>query len=454
MQLLNQRLFGVAILAAGIVASCKKTDVQPNAVTPTAPVATAPNLKDTALSYTRDIYLWADKIPATVTANSFTDLSAMMTSIRQYSTEPGFSGPVDRWSFAIGQAEWNNVSSGMAGDFGLNVFFRSESDLRVKHVEAASPAGRAGVRRGWRIVKINGSGSISTSNTDFVVQNIFQSSSTSFTFQKPDGSNADISLNAATYQENPIILDSVYSTGGKKIGYFAFNSFLGDTTQIYNAFSRIFNKFSAGNVNDVVIDLRYNGGGYVSMQEKLANYLAPLSANGQLMMKQQFNAKNAQYNSTDNFSKQGLLNLPRVFFIVSKSTASASELLINNLKPYMEVILLGPNSSYGKPVGYFPIPVGNQYIFPVSFKTTNRNGEGSYFNGLSVNKVVADGLDKDWGDLDEAVLARAVRYITTGDFGTVAGRDAALTPAAVLRGNATLDQNSFKGAIDTRGMKH
>ncbi|MDB5196413.1 MAG: hypothetical protein JWP88_784 [Flaviaesturariibacter sp.] len=449
----QNRFLGAVIIITGLMASCKKTDVKGDTLTTPSPTSSS-NLKDTALSYTRDIYLWADKIPASVTASSFTDLSAMMTGIRQYSIEPGFNGPVDRWSFAVKQAEWDKVSSGVAGDFGLGVFFRSESDLRVKSVEAASPAGRAGIHRGWRIVKLNGSSNISTSNTDLVVKAVFEASNTTFTFQKPDGSNVDITLNAATYQENPVILDSVYAVAGKKIGYFVFNSFLGDTTQIYNSFNRIFSKFSSFGLNDVIIDLRYNGGGYVSIQEKLANYLAPLSANGQLMMKQQFNAANASYNSTDYFHKLGALNLSRIFFIVSKSTASASELLINNLKPYMDVILVGPGNTYGKPVGFFPIPVGDEYIFPVSFKTTNKNGDGSYFNGLTLNKSVADGLDKDWGDLAEGPFAKAVSYITTGDFGTIAGRENVATPAAVLKGNATLDLPAFKGAIDTRGLTH
>lgn len=452
---MKHHFFVVLILVAALFTSCKKTDVKPDNPTSSTPSATV-NFKDTALNYTRDIYLWSNQIPSSVTSSSFADLETMMKGIRQYSIEPGFSGPVDRWSFAIKKAEWDNVSSGVAGDFGLGVFFRTDNDLRVKHVEAASPAGRAGIRRGWRIVKIKGSDNINTSNTDFIVQNVFQSASTAFTFQKPDGTNVDIILNAASYQENPVILDTVYTISSKKIGYFSFNSFLGDTTQIYNAFQRIFSNFSGQGVNDVVIDLRYNGGGYVSMQAKLANYLAPSSANGQLMMKQQFNDKNAAYNSMDYFHKQGALNLPRIFFIVSKSTASASELLINNLKPYMEVILLGPNNTYGKPVGFFPIPVGDQYIFPVSFKTTNKNGEGSYFKGLGVNKIIADGLDKDWGDLGESALASAVRYIVSGDFGPIAGMEGGnpQTPAEVVHGNTLLDEPYFKGAVDTRAIKH
>jgi C-terminal processing protease CtpA/Prc len=367
---------------------------------------------------------------------------------------------VDRWSFAVKQAEWDNVSSGVStGDFGLNIFFKTEGDLRVRHVEKESPAGVAGVRRGWRITAINGDNNITTSNANFIVQNVYQSNTASITFQKPDNSSVTLNLNANIYREHPAILDSVYNINAKKIGYFAFNSFLGDTTEIYNDFSRVFNKFSSAGVNDVIVDLRYNGGGYVSVQEKLANWLAPSSANGQLMMKQQFNDKYTQYNSDDRFNKLGGLNLNRIFFIVSSSTASASELLINNLKPYMDVQLVGPSKTYGKPVGFFPIPVGDWYIFPVSFRTTNSNGEGSYFNGLAVNSQVADGLDKDWGNIEESSLKSALSFVTTGAFRSQAAGARGTNVSSyqeqpeVRRSNVILDQPSFKGTIDTRRMK-
>ena len=76
-----------------------------------------------------------------------------------------------------------------------------------------------------------------------------------------------------------------------------FNSFLGDTSKIFSDFNRVMNYFSNQNVTDLVIDLRYNGGGYVSVQEKLADYLAPASANGGLMMKETFNDKHQNYNT-------------------------------------------------------------------------------------------------------------------------------------------------------------
>ncbi|GAA4331298.1 S41 family peptidase [Flaviaesturariibacter amylovorans] len=460
MQNLKKSFLAVAVLATGMLFSCKKTDVAQNNLAPASPDAPAGPVtasdRDTAAGYSRDIYLWNTQIPSSFSSSAYADLGAMMTGLRQYSTEPGFSGPVDKWSFAVKKTDWDATASGSAGDFGLNVFFRTANDLRVKHVEPASPAGRAGVRRGWQIVKINGSSNISTNNTSFVSQAVFQSTSGSFTFVKPDNSQVTLNLNAGVYQERPVVLSKVINHEGRKVGYFVFNSFMGDTNAVFNEFRNSFSNFASAGIQDLVVDLRYNGGGYVTMQEKLANYIAPSSASGNLMMRQQFNARNSQYNENTNFSKLGSLNLPRVFFIVSKSTASASELLINNLKPYMNVVLVGPSPTHGKPVGFFPIPVKDWYIFPVSFKTVNKNGEGSYFGGIPVNAIVPDGLDKDWGDPSESALNAALQYSVTGAFG-MAGRSEETRTLTqdpqVRRGNEKLDEHTFKGEIDTRGMR-
>ena len=440
---------GIAILS-----SCKKDKVDSNGLPPA--VTAADKMKDSVLAYSKDIYLWNTQIPANFNPRTFADPDKIMQALRAYSQEPGFSQPVDRWSFAMKKTDWDNLSSGITQDFGLNVFFYADGDLRVRYVEKASPAGKAGVRRGWRITKINGNTNITAANANFIIENVYNSNSTTFTFQKPDGTSSDLVLNAATYQEDPLFLDTVYTAGAKKIGYLVFNSFLGDTTQIYNSFQRIFNRFNTENVSDVIVDLRYNGGGYVSVQNKLANYLVNNTANGGLMMKQEFNQNNKIYNSSINFNKTGPLNLTKIFFIVSSSTASASELLINNLKPYMDVKLVGPSNTYGKPVGYFPIPVSDWYIFPVSFRSTNKSGQGNYFNGIILDKQVGDGLNKDWGDVDEASLASILKFINTGTFGfagEIPGTAAAgYKTASVQNGNLKLDR-TFKGAIDIRGLR-
>jgi hypothetical protein len=132
-----QKILAPAILLALSFTACKKEDnLTPDNLspTPTDNTSMADKLKDTALLYSQDIYLWNDKIPATFNARSYADPSAIMTAIRQYSIEPGFTTAVDRWSFAIDQQQWDNISSGISGDFGLNVFFLKEGDLRVRAV--------------------------------------------------------------------------------------------------------------------------------------------------------------------------------------------------------------------------------------------------------------------------------------------------------------------------------
>ncbi|HUR11166.1 MAG TPA: S41 family peptidase [Flavitalea sp.] len=445
------------MLATVIFAACKKEKDSGTPVIPPGEVSAADKVKDTVLMYSKDLYLWYKQIPTSFNARNYADPNKIMEALRQYSKEPGFTTPVDRWSFAYKQTEWDDVSSGVAQDFGLNVFFYANGDLRVKSVEPRSPAGIAGIRRGWRIKSINGNTNITTSNSDFIVQNVFNSTTTAFSFEKADGSTVNLSLNAGTYQENPIYLDTVYTAGTKKVGYLVFNSFLGDTSQVYSDFQRIFNRFSQQQVSELIVDLRYNGGGYVSVQDKLANYLVPTNANGNVMMHQEFNDNYSDWNETSLFSKLGSVSVPRIFFIVSNSTASASELLINNLKPYMDVKLVGPAATYGKPVGFFPVPVGDWYIFPVSFRSTNKNGEGNYFQGLPLDKQVADGLNKDWGDQTESALASALKFIETGSYSVVipgetigAAGNTGYKEQAVIAGNKKLDEPAFKGTVDVR----
>jgi hypothetical protein len=306
------------------------------------------------------------------------------------------------------------------------------------------------VRRGWRITRINGSTNVNTSNAATITKGVYESNSGTFTFQKPDGTTVDVTLNANSYNEHPVVLDSVYAAGSKRVGYLVFNSFLGDTARIYNDFNRVFSRFAREGINELVIDLRYNGGGYVNVQERLANYIINSSSSGKVMLTETFNDKNTRYNKSINFRKLGTVNLNRVFFIVSNSTASASELLINNLKPYMDVRLVGPSSTHGKPVGYFPIAVGEWYIFPISFRTVNSNGEGNYFNGLQVNTRATDGIDKDWGDRSETALASILNGLSGGTLRNSVD-DVVADPAIEAVNNKFLERG-FKGTIDTRGI--
>ncbi|HEX8461505.1 MAG TPA: S41 family peptidase, partial [Segetibacter sp.] len=154
-------------------------------------------------------------------------------------------------------------------------------------------------------------------------------------------------------------------------------------------------------------------------------------------------------NNTEKFTTAGSLSLSRVFFIVTGSTASASELLINNLKPYMDVKLVG-DTTYGKPVGFFPVDVFNYSIYPISFKTVNSAGNADYYNGFVPDKLTADGINKNWGDVSEPSLANALRYINTGSF-ALGGRSAGVKeqqldlPQSVKPLLRKVEQNQFPG---------
>jgi hypothetical protein len=431
---------GAVILIGLSVVSCRKDH----------DVVSSEVKNDTAANYARDIYLWYNNIPGSFNAHSFTDPNGVMQGIRAFSTEPGFNMPVDRWSFAILKRDWEDLSSGVGGDFGMNIFFLTNTDLRVSYVEPESPAGKAGIRRSWHIKQINGNPNVNATNADGIVQAVYHSSVGSFLFERPNATDTTITLKASSYKEHPLLFDSVYATNGSKTGYFVFNSFLGDTVEIQNEFTRIFNKFNSEHIHDLIIDLRYNGGGYVSVQNLLANYLAPAAANNDIMLTEEFNDHYSSFNVTQRFTKKGTLNLNRLFFIVSQNTASASELLINSLMPYMNVQLIGPSGTHGKPVGFYPIEVFDWYIFPVSFRTVNKNGAGNYFNGLSLSHQIGDGLDKDWGNTGEGCLGAALFYISNGSYAprmAISPQQRLSLTEEVLGLNEQLGKPKFKGMV-------
>lgn len=446
-----KRIIVFSLFVVYALGACKKERSSTPDPEPPPVVSEADKVKDTALDIAKDLYLWYTQIPSNFNPRTYADPDKVMQGIRPYSTEPGFTDPVDRWSFGILQTEWDNASSGISGDLGIGIFFLSSNDLRVSYVEKESAAGQAGVERTWQITKINGRSSITTSNADinFIVDAIYGGDPANITFKKPDGSSVDLTLTPSTYNEQPLILDTVYTSGGKNIGYFVLNSFLGDTTQIKNSFSRIFTKFAANNVSDIIVDLRYNGGGYVLLQEELANYLAPNGENGKTMYTQSFNNKYAQYNYTERFVKKGTVNPSKIVFIISQNTASASEALVNIMTPHVEVKTVGPSASHGKPVGFFNVPVGDWYVFPVSLRLVNSLNQGNYFDGFTPDNQVMDGLDKPWGDLSEDCLASAFKYLSTGSF-KASTRDQVRTDLQLIRSYNTLKSNKYKFMVESR----
>ncbi|KQR70688.1 S41 family peptidase [Pedobacter sp. Leaf176] len=512
------------ICGISLFTACKKTTLTPE-VTPPTPTTTVTGsreelTKDSIFLYSKELYYWNTSLPAfdVFKPRTYSSNESELFAITQFSVNPETGRPYEYSSSNPTSPKYSFFDYGTTGktsalkadvngtenDFGFSATYNTTSDLRVKYVYPNSPASQQGLTRGCRLTAINGRTSISytsAANVNFVNDALFGTSpSVSLTFIDLTGAIKNVTITRATYTVNPILFTNVYTVGTKKVGYIVFNSFTNNASaSINNAFSN----FSTQGVTEVVVDLRYNGGGYVSTATQIINILSPVAQTGNIMFSTYYNSylqnltttqrkasvlahqpllddagklqtftsgvngKYATYadldysaTSSDNiekFAKSGSLNLSRVYFIVTGSTASASELTVNCLKPVMDVKLIGA-TTYGKPVGFFPIKIDKFDMYIPEFETKNQSGTGGYYSGLTVDKDAYDDLTRAWGDESETLLAFALLYARTGSFITTGSKSASLSAqsttiperlsAAELKiVSEQLDQNGFKGMI-------
>ena len=479
------QLLILAVLMVGIFTTgCKKNNPGP------APVTAKDLSKDTLYYLFKDEYLFTDLIPAydVLKPRTFANNDSLFAKLTRYAT-----APKDRYSFIDkGGVVASQIGQGVSqGDFGIEIFYPNSanlSDLRVKDVTKGSPAYTAGIHKGWQITTINGSSNIAydgsdiggnSTNINMVVNAVYYSNTTTFTFIKPDATTFTKTLNAGVYNIDPVPFDSVYTFGARKVGYLVFSSFI-DISKIQTELDAKFANFAAQGVTDLVIDLRYNGGGAVNTSEYMANLIAPNSVgtdSTKTMYSTVFNSnfKNSTYSAltkaymlpppyqqysyadlfdsyyyydqATNFKKKGPVNVQNVVFIVTKSTASASELLINNLKPYMNVTLIG-KTTYGKPVGFFPVPIGGYDMYVISMRTVNANGVGDYYNGMIPAVDLYEDYAHDWGQLTEVYLNQALVTLGVKSLPILKAQSASFGKLD----NTRLDKG-FKGMIETRKRK-
>lgn len=457
-------------------------------------------IKDSVFYYTKLFSLWQDNLPpkdlndlnkADLIRTKYTqyfergeDVLDWLVSLTPKNSETGH--PVDRYSFLDRQGIIRDeIQDAVATSFGMDVFYlQTESsgenaDLYIRMVDQNSSAWNAGMERGDRIISINGNTKIDYNSQvaeNFRTLNGFlNSNSLEVRFQKPSGTIMVEVVNSTQFEFNPVQDYRIISSNGKKIGYLAFSSFvtieklvdLGGgrkewvKTPMYTAFENILGSLQG--VDELVVDLRYNGGGAVITAEYLADWLVPSTKSQDLMYTTTMNTYFQREGWTRPgeefgpvfFQKKGTINLQRIYFIVSKSTASASELLINVLKPHMSVYLVGTKAvndanrvvdenTYGKPVGFWEWPIvediadsrNNVSLYASSFKTHNKAGEGDYFNGMKPNVNVWEFESfQNFGNPNESMLRAAISHINTGNFSSLA-----LRSGGIIRKNRAIDE--------------
>ncbi len=395
--------------------------------------------------YDLPTYYWYNQVTGVDPLSSaYKDAPALLDKMKTFAKDAN-GKPYDKYSFLDNGETAGEIQQGVAGDIGLQVTYAYDANnnivLVVLYADKNSPAGLAGVKRGWTITAVNGQSvaydGSNGPNVNRVVNAVYYDAQASFTFKKQDATSTTLTLAKAQYQINPVLFDSVYTISGKKVGYFVFYTFSnvtnnGTATLTKQELTRVFNNFKAQNITSLVVDLRYNGGGSVNTTEFLDSMIAPASVAGKEMYHYLYNdkltAQKTQVGLEDKvyFKAGGSLNLQNVFFVTGNHTASASELTINNLKPYMNVQLVG-DTTFGKPVGFFTFHISIfksgvekdlADLYAINFETRNANNEGGYFNGLYPDKVAHDYIGTPWGDDNgDENLKKIFNFISTGSYG-------------------------------------
>lgn len=413
-------------------------------------------------------YLWQDQLPSTFAVEQYPNADAVLERLMSYATD--LNGErYDRFSFLDRSGVINReLQEGILGSFGFDVRYNNDTDLYVKSVYRGSPADRAGIDRGWRILAINGN-----RNLDHATQEIdnyrglyeaLDAQNIDLVLQTPNEEEVFISLTRGNFTLHPIIVDSVYTVGAKRVGYFVFDSFISTLTEqntpsyVNTEISNLLSRFEQQDISELIIDLRYNGGGALVTVESLANLMVPQSGDGRQMfsfvvndsLKRDDANREEKWWEPVNFNKTNNLNLQRIYFLVTEGTASASELLINSLKPYVEVKVIGEDRTYGKPVGFSAVNLLGNDLYAVSFQTFNAEGYGDYFQGIPADYVSYDELSIPFGDQRDPLLLQGLHY---AEYGTFNSAPLSRLLSNERRSPTTLRRKGLNHKLDQRGLK-
>ena len=395
-------------------------------------------------SWTDELYLWYREVPNLSPDSGGTPIQYFDALKTQATTASG--KPKDQFHFTYSTDDWHRLSqSGVRSGYGVQwIVIQPAPPRRVvgAYNEPGSPAALAGVGRGTSVLMVDGEDLVNGSNPDTLNAGLFPATANeSHTFQVQDvnGTVRQVTLVSADVESAPVQNVHAINTGSGLVGYMLFND---HHAQAEQALILGISQLQSAGISDLVLDIRYNGGGFLDIASELGFMIAgPGPTQNQTFEKNQFNDK---YPNNDpvtgeplaipfhtaalGFSAQSGQPLPhvdlhRLFVLTDSGTCSASESIINSLRGVdIEVIQIG-GTTCGKPYGFYPADNCGTTYFSIQFQGVNAKGFGDYADGFVPGGggpsgvpgcQAADDLSHQLGDPAEARLAAALWYRASG----------------------------------------
>ncbi len=423
----NEPIVASSSVAGQCAAPRRGVDPDTGAAFPDA-VGSADTEKSWVRAWIDETYLWFDEVPPTLAAKDYaTPISYFNVLKTPLLTASG--RPKDRFHFTQDTTSYRALAQrGIEVGYGAELAYLSATvprDIRVAYTEPGSPAAQAAIGRGTRLIEIDGVDVVSGTDTAKLNAGLVparEGEPHQFKLRAPDGSDRTVTLTAARIARTPVQNVKTIATAGGPVGYLLFNDHLATAeAPLIAAVEQLKN---AGIV-DLVIDMRYNGGGLLDIASELAAMVsAGAVTTGAVFERLQFNAKNpfglfpAQTSVPFHASARGFsapagqplprLGLSRVTVLAGPDTCSASESVINSLRGVGVTVNLVGGTTCGKPYGFFPQDNCGTTYFAIQFQGVNQQGFGDYGDGFAPTCAVADDFSRALGDPAEARLAAAL----------------------------------------------